>query len=318
MLDGSRSVFGPEPFNDALAERLAAFDIHPTGPLWGKGELRSRDAAAEVELAALQAMKPRRYASGSKPPGSTRSGAACACARRVWPGPGATTAPWSWRSRCRLAPTRPWYWPSWATSMRQARDRCQRLARPFVGKPRTALYAENRGRISEVTPGIGPGASRALRHRAARTSENAVMNALLRTAVLSLSVMGLSACAGMHTHSGSNYVPPQRAPSIMDDDELYVARVEAIARRRGIDLVWVHVPRKPVATVAQKPTTRRRVSAASGGASKTSTAPVPPCAAGAEWNARMSARWRSSRSTRFLRTGAPLLATHSLGCRPLP
>lgn len=53
MLDGSRSVFGPEPFNDTLAERLAAFDIHPSGPLWGRGELRSRDTAAAVELAAL-------------------------------------------------------------------------------------------------------------------------------------------------------------------------------------------------------------------------------------------------------------------------
>ena len=53
MLDGSRSVFGPEPFADILAERLAAFDIHPSGPLWGRGELRSRDTAAEVELAAM-------------------------------------------------------------------------------------------------------------------------------------------------------------------------------------------------------------------------------------------------------------------------
>ncbi|NUO76704.1 MAG: tRNA pseudouridine(13) synthase TruD [Lysobacter sp.] len=53
MLDGSRSVFGPEPFDDALAARLAAFDIHPSGPLWGRGELRSRDAAAQAELAAL-------------------------------------------------------------------------------------------------------------------------------------------------------------------------------------------------------------------------------------------------------------------------
>src|SRR5690606_31183672 len=35
MLDGSRSVFGPQPFDDSLAARLAAFDIHPTGPLWG-------------------------------------------------------------------------------------------------------------------------------------------------------------------------------------------------------------------------------------------------------------------------------------------
>jgi tRNA pseudouridine13 synthase len=52
-LDGSRSVFGPEPFTDALASRLAAFDIHPSGPLWGRGELRTRDEAAALELAAV-------------------------------------------------------------------------------------------------------------------------------------------------------------------------------------------------------------------------------------------------------------------------
>ena len=53
MLDGSRSVFGPEPMNDALAERLAHFDIHPSGPLWGVGELRSTGKALELEQAAL-------------------------------------------------------------------------------------------------------------------------------------------------------------------------------------------------------------------------------------------------------------------------
>jgi len=53
MLDGSRSVFGPEPFNKALAQRLASFDIHPTGPLWGRGGLRSSAAAQALELAAL-------------------------------------------------------------------------------------------------------------------------------------------------------------------------------------------------------------------------------------------------------------------------
>ncbi|HEV8693455.1 MAG TPA: tRNA pseudouridine(13) synthase TruD [Lysobacter sp.] len=52
-LDGSRSVFGPEPFTDELAQRLADFDIHPSGPLWGRGELRSRGRAAEIELTAL-------------------------------------------------------------------------------------------------------------------------------------------------------------------------------------------------------------------------------------------------------------------------
>lgn len=53
MLDGSRSVFGPEPFSDPLAQRLAAFDIHPSGPLWGQGPLRSTGEVARVELAAM-------------------------------------------------------------------------------------------------------------------------------------------------------------------------------------------------------------------------------------------------------------------------
>ena len=53
MLDGSRSVFGPEPFNEVLARRLAEFDIHPSAPLWGRGALRTTDAALELETAAL-------------------------------------------------------------------------------------------------------------------------------------------------------------------------------------------------------------------------------------------------------------------------
>ncbi|MGH8073600.1 MAG: tRNA pseudouridine(13) synthase TruD [Lysobacter sp.] len=53
MLDGSRSVFGPEPFDETLAQRLAAFDIHPTGPLWGRGELRSSEVVQALELAVL-------------------------------------------------------------------------------------------------------------------------------------------------------------------------------------------------------------------------------------------------------------------------
>lgn len=52
-LDGSRSVFGPEPWNDALAERLARFDIHPSGPLWGRGALRTQGEARALEEAAL-------------------------------------------------------------------------------------------------------------------------------------------------------------------------------------------------------------------------------------------------------------------------
>lgn len=52
-LSGSRSVFGPEPWSQALAERMARFDIHPSGPLWGAGELRSAARCADTELSAL-------------------------------------------------------------------------------------------------------------------------------------------------------------------------------------------------------------------------------------------------------------------------
>lgn len=53
MLDGSRSVFGPEPVTPEIEQRLSAFDIHPSGPLWGRGELRSKDDALELEQGAL-------------------------------------------------------------------------------------------------------------------------------------------------------------------------------------------------------------------------------------------------------------------------
>ena len=62
MLDGSRSVFGPEPLDDALQARLEAFDIHPTGPLWGAGALRTRHEARALEedsLADVVSMKLR-------------------------------------------------------------------------------------------------------------------------------------------------------------------------------------------------------------------------------------------------------------------
>ena len=53
MLDGSRSVFGPEAFTPELQARLDAFDIHPTGPLWGAGELRTHGPVHSLEMAAM-------------------------------------------------------------------------------------------------------------------------------------------------------------------------------------------------------------------------------------------------------------------------
>jgi tRNA pseudouridine13 synthase len=56
-LAGSRSWFGPEPYTDVLAARLASGDIHPSGPLWGQGESPAADAAGalEREVAAMHA-----------------------------------------------------------------------------------------------------------------------------------------------------------------------------------------------------------------------------------------------------------------------
>ena len=48
-LAGSRSWFGPEPFSDVLAERLARADIHPSGPLWGQGEPPTVEIAGALE-----------------------------------------------------------------------------------------------------------------------------------------------------------------------------------------------------------------------------------------------------------------------------
>ncbi len=47
MLDGSHSIFLAEEIDATITARLAQQDIHPTAPLWGKGELPSR---GEVQL----------------------------------------------------------------------------------------------------------------------------------------------------------------------------------------------------------------------------------------------------------------------------
>ena len=70
------------------------------------------------------------------------------------------------------------------------------------------------------------------------------MNNSMRFAVVSLAVLGLAACTGMQERPGSAYVAPQRTPSITDSNALYMAHVERIARRRGIDVVWVNPPRR--------------------------------------------------------------------------
>jgi tRNA pseudouridine13 synthase len=51
MLEGTHSVFGPEPLTPGLLARLGALDVHPTGPLWGAGPLRCSGRCNELETA---------------------------------------------------------------------------------------------------------------------------------------------------------------------------------------------------------------------------------------------------------------------------
>jgi tRNA pseudouridine13 synthase len=52
-LDGSRSGFAIEQADGEILRRCQEMDIHPSGPLWGKGELKSGLKAGRLELAVL-------------------------------------------------------------------------------------------------------------------------------------------------------------------------------------------------------------------------------------------------------------------------
>ncbi len=51
MLDGSHSWFFVEAPDEELEARLRAFDIHPSGPLWGAGDLPTSGEVAALERA---------------------------------------------------------------------------------------------------------------------------------------------------------------------------------------------------------------------------------------------------------------------------
>ncbi|MGD8783726.1 MAG: tRNA pseudouridine(13) synthase TruD [Thioalkalispiraceae bacterium] len=52
-LNGSKKYFHQVTMDHELQQRLVEFDIHPTAPLWGEGELLTTGAARELELSAL-------------------------------------------------------------------------------------------------------------------------------------------------------------------------------------------------------------------------------------------------------------------------
>ncbi len=53
MLEGTRSFFVAETVDEAVLRRIAEHDIHPSGPLWGRGESASRAEAHRIEETAL-------------------------------------------------------------------------------------------------------------------------------------------------------------------------------------------------------------------------------------------------------------------------
>jgi tRNA pseudouridine13 synthase len=62
MINGSHSIFGPESLNDPikndeLKSRAEKLEIHATGPMWGKGELRTQSAVLAIESAIANSHK---------------------------------------------------------------------------------------------------------------------------------------------------------------------------------------------------------------------------------------------------------------------
>jgi tRNA pseudouridine13 synthase len=58
VLDGSHSFFATEAVDEVLLGRLASGDIHPSGPLWGRGRSPASGEALDLEAAVLAGCKP--------------------------------------------------------------------------------------------------------------------------------------------------------------------------------------------------------------------------------------------------------------------
>lgn len=76
------------------------------------------------------------------------------------------------------------------------------------------------------------------------------MKAAFGFAFLSLSIVAMAGCASMEPRGEA--APRAQA---LTAEEMYIARVEQIARRRGIDVMWVNLPKfdgKTPQTLAQE------------------------------------------------------------------
>lgn len=64
------------------------------------------------------------------------------------------------------------------------------------------------------------------------------MKAIFGFAFLSVSIVALAGCTTMEPRGEA--APQAQA---LTAEEMYIARVEQIARRRGIDVTWVNLPK---------------------------------------------------------------------------
>jgi len=71
------------------------------------------------------------------------------------------------------------------------------------------------------------------------------MNATIRLAVLSLSILGPSGCASMHD-AMATAPPPAMGHAPMEPDYVYMARIEREAHRMGTAVQWINPPMKRV------------------------------------------------------------------------
>jgi tRNA pseudouridine13 synthase len=55
MLDGRRSFFRADDIDATLVHRCETMDVHPSGPLWGRGDSPAQGEALEVEKAVTAA-----------------------------------------------------------------------------------------------------------------------------------------------------------------------------------------------------------------------------------------------------------------------
>lgn len=76
------------------------------------------------------------------------------------------------------------------------------------------------------------------------------MKAGMGLMVLMLASASIAGCASLQKESA--YAPQVKPTSVVQDDQ-YVAKVEQLAKRRGVGVVWVNPPKKRVPLVAGSP-----------------------------------------------------------------